>query len=354
MPRNASEQPFVFGGFASPHYTQVPDDFFDLLLSELTPAEFKVCAYIIRRTFGWKKDSDAISLAQMVHGIRRRDGTYVDHGTGLHKETVITAIKGLLRKGVIVRQLNASAERGFEATTYALRLAGDPLSAEATSLVEDTDKGQIDPSSEAPTSLVEEADKGSLPPLSGFPTSPVGDSDPHQNSSQQRAVHQTASQEQTNQQTPARATAPAREPSANGADADTGALHREVDLPLSAERHRSTAMSPRQVWQVVLTELRGTMAPAAFETWVKNAIAVEHREGAFVIAAPNTFAREWLDTRLRKEIEAALSRVLGRSVALRVTVEESGRAPPRQRWQAGSAPPGAVRRRSAGRWGGAG
>ena len=99
----------------------------------MTPAEFKVAAYIVRRTFGWKKDADSISLSQMVNGIRRRDGSYVDRGTGLHKDTVIKAIKGLLAKGVIVRQRNASPERGFEATTYAIRMQGDPLSEEAAS-----------------------------------------------------------------------------------------------------------------------------------------------------------------------------------------------------------------------------
>src|SRR5262245_6393127 len=348
MPRTTSERPFVFGGFASPHYTQVPDDFFDLLLSELTPAEFKVCAYIIRRTFGWKKDADAISLSQMVNGIRRRDGSYVDHGTGLHKETVITAIRGLLRKGVIVRQLNASPERGFEATTYALRLAGDPLSEEATSLVGNGDMGRIDPSSEEPTSPVGDSDRGSRAPLSELPTGPVGDSDPHQNSSQQPAVYQTTPQEQTGQQRAAHATARPRGHGPNGAGDAIGVPERGIARAPLVEGRGAIAMSPRQVWQLVLAELRITMAPAAFETWVKNAIALEQGEDAFVIAAANTFAREWLDTRLRKEIEVALGRVLGRPVALRVSVEEKRRAPPRQRWPASA---GGGRRRSPGLFG---
>src|SRR5262249_10188467 len=78
----------------------------------------------------------------------------------------------------------------------------------------------------------------------------------------------------------------------------------------------------------------GGRPAAGCETWVKNAMALEQGGDGFVIGAANTFAREWLDPRLRKEIEVALGRVLGRPVALRVSVEEKRRAPPRQRWPA--------------------
>ena len=88
---------------------------------------------------------------------------------------------------------------------------------------------------------------------------------------------------------------------------------------------------------MALAELQGTMTPATFETWVKNTVALEDRDGGFVIAAPNTFAQEWLATRFRKQIEAALGRVLGRPVALRVTVEGREPAPTaRRRWKPGS------------------
>ncbi len=64
----ASKQSFRFEGFDSPNGTIVPDDFFDLLAPELSEAELRVCLYIIRRTFGFKKRSDDISLRQMVEG----------------------------------------------------------------------------------------------------------------------------------------------------------------------------------------------------------------------------------------------------------------------------------------------
>ena len=54
-----------FPGFRSPNYTMVPDDLFDDLMAGLSGAELKVLLYIIRRTFGFKKHSDDISLNQI-------------------------------------------------------------------------------------------------------------------------------------------------------------------------------------------------------------------------------------------------------------------------------------------------
>jgi hypothetical protein len=65
-------RPFHFEGFTVPHYTQVPDELFDTLMPHLSGAELKVLLYIIRRTFGFKKQMDSISLSQMVSGIKTR------------------------------------------------------------------------------------------------------------------------------------------------------------------------------------------------------------------------------------------------------------------------------------------
>src|SRR5215217_5744949 len=119
---------FVFTGFDSPNTTQVPDAFFDVVAPQLSEAELRVALYIIRRTFGFKKDSDNISLRQMVEGITTRDGRVLDRGTGLRKSAVANALNGLERKGVILSKRNRSAERGNEPTTYALNIKNHPLS----------------------------------------------------------------------------------------------------------------------------------------------------------------------------------------------------------------------------------
>lgn len=112
--------PYKFGGFQNPNYTIVPDELFDELLALLSGAELKILLYIIRRTFGFKKESDEISLSQICKGISKRDGKVLDQGTGLSQSTAQLAIKGLEEKNIIVATRRVSAERGNEPTTYSL------------------------------------------------------------------------------------------------------------------------------------------------------------------------------------------------------------------------------------------
>jgi hypothetical protein len=93
----ADTVPFHFAGFSSPNSTSVPDDFFDVLAPNLSEAELRVLIYIIRRTFGFKKESDSISLKQMVDGITTRDGRVLNQGTGMSKVGVTKGVKGLGR-----------------------------------------------------------------------------------------------------------------------------------------------------------------------------------------------------------------------------------------------------------------
>jgi hypothetical protein len=123
-----SDQPFRYQGFSRPNYTQVPDDVFDVLLPELTESELKVLLYIIRRTFGFKKDEDTISLKQMVEGIRTRDGRQLDRGAGVSKTSAVRGVNGLVEKGIILAVRNRSTEKGDEPTTYTLHFADAPVS----------------------------------------------------------------------------------------------------------------------------------------------------------------------------------------------------------------------------------
>lgn len=127
MPGRPTNQPrFVYTGFQSPNFTQVPDDLFDVLLPELSDPELRVLLYIIRRTYGFKKESDEISLRQMVDGITTRDGRVLDRGVGVSKASVARALQGLQAKGIVIATRNRSTARGNEPTTYALRFRAAP------------------------------------------------------------------------------------------------------------------------------------------------------------------------------------------------------------------------------------
>jgi hypothetical protein len=123
---------FHYEGFSSPNGTIVPDDLFDVLAPELGEAELRVLLYIIRRTFGFKKSSDAISLSQMVDGIKTRDGRVLDRGAGVAKSAAARAVSGLTGKGIVTASRRRSAERGHEATVYSLRFSETPLSSKRT------------------------------------------------------------------------------------------------------------------------------------------------------------------------------------------------------------------------------
>jgi len=118
----------TFDGFASPNYTQVPDELFDTLMTQLSDCELRVLLYIVRRTFGFKRDTDTIALSQMVSGITTKEGQVLDSGTGLSKSSVARGLKSLRERGVIVATHNKSATRGDQPTTYRLRFKADSTS----------------------------------------------------------------------------------------------------------------------------------------------------------------------------------------------------------------------------------
>ena len=124
------EDPFQFIGFTIPRYTQIPDIVFDELAHILTGAEYKLLMYILRRTFGFKKDSDAISYSQMLDGIIKRDGTRLDHGAGIKSDRTLTkALRRLEELNIIYAKRQESKEKGLETTVYYPNMGGLPPTA---------------------------------------------------------------------------------------------------------------------------------------------------------------------------------------------------------------------------------
>lgn len=145
--------PEPFHGFEGPNYTQVPDALFDELLAFLQGAELKVLLYIVRRTFGFKRDSDTISLSQMQNGITTREGKVLDHGTGLSKPALLKALRSLQDKQIIVAERQRSIERGDQPTVYRLNVRDEtPGKKTLPPLVKKVDQGGGQESSPRPWS----------------------------------------------------------------------------------------------------------------------------------------------------------------------------------------------------------
>jgi phage replication O-like protein O len=112
----------TFPGFPFPNTTQIPNDVFDTLMPSLSGGELKVLLYICRRTFGFQKEYDRISLSQIAHGITTKTGKVLDHGTGLCKRQVINALKALEKKNIIIITRSVD-ETGLNAVnTYSLNI----------------------------------------------------------------------------------------------------------------------------------------------------------------------------------------------------------------------------------------
>jgi hypothetical protein len=88
----------------SPPFTAVPNEFIDWLLADCSGSEIAVYLYMLRRTAGFQKPSDRISVRQFCNGLRStKNGASLDRGTGLSIETVSAALTALESKGMAKR-----------------------------------------------------------------------------------------------------------------------------------------------------------------------------------------------------------------------------------------------------------
>lgn len=90
-----------------PNAFQIPNSVIDELLAKLTCAELKCYLFVVRKTKGWNKESDSISVSQFMEV------------TGLSNRSVITACESLVEMGLLERsggerKLNIYSVKAFE------------------------------------------------------------------------------------------------------------------------------------------------------------------------------------------------------------------------------------------------
>ncbi|WP_233118817.1 replication protein [Aggregatibacter actinomycetemcomitans] len=98
----------------TPNSFQVPNALVDDLMAELGGVELKCYLLVIRKTKGWSKEFDAISLSQFV--------TF----TGAGKTAVINALKNLVDAGLLVRKVGVR-----NTSVYAINLFKNRTSSES-------------------------------------------------------------------------------------------------------------------------------------------------------------------------------------------------------------------------------
>lgn len=113
-----------FPGFRRPTYTQVPDEFFDIAPG-LLERHLKIMLYVMRRTFGFKKSADRISISQFLDGITTRDGRRLDRGCGLSKKPLLEGLKELETAGLLTVVRTTNRHDGHAVNEYELHLRPD-------------------------------------------------------------------------------------------------------------------------------------------------------------------------------------------------------------------------------------
>jgi hypothetical protein len=246
-----------FPGWSSPNFTPVPDELFDSVMADLSGSQLKVLLYIMRRTFGFKKERDAISFRQFRDGIRRRDGTALDRGCGVKSYGQINdALQALEARGYIVSYKDVTQQGDKATTLYRLRFAG-----ESPHLVV----------------LLKSEDGVLLKSEDGPPIPEV------------RVPLKSEGQE-------------------------TVLQHTVLQEPDGTEQERQV------LWQQVLVELAVQMSKPNYETWFRETELISLDDGLAVIAAPNPFTKEWLDTRCKPLIRKTLAGIIHRPVECRIVL----------------------------------
>ena len=156
----ATDNQATFQGFQFPNTTQIPNEVFDTLMPHLSGGELKVLLYICRRTFGFRKDKDSISLTQIAHGITTKAGRVLDQGTGLSKRQVQRALRVLENRKVILVERKVDETGLHEINTYRLNVrGGDILSPPVETPVSGGIETAVSPGVETPASTTKQREQ---------------------------------------------------------------------------------------------------------------------------------------------------------------------------------------------------
>lgn len=106
-----------------PNTTQTPNLYYDKLFALLNEGEGKTLQYAIRRTLGFHKETDRISISQFMHGNGRigKDGKPVEIGTLLSKGNQVKSCKSLVKFGILI-EVSENDKKKNEGKEWRLQL----------------------------------------------------------------------------------------------------------------------------------------------------------------------------------------------------------------------------------------
>ena len=97
-------------------------------------------------------------------------------------------------------------------------------------------------------------------------------------------------------------------------------------------------MKAEQAWQAALGQLQMDMPKASFDTWVGNSEIVSYEDNVFIVGVPNTYARDWLESRLTSKINRLLCGIMNKTVSTKFIVWQAGIEQPSEEMPINEAP----------------
>ncbi len=279
----------AFPGLYPPLYTQTPDVFFDWVAPFLPEIELRVLLYLIRRTLGFKKQGDQITIEQIAGGIITREGVRLDWGAQIGERSVQRALAGLEAKSLIERHKQLDPERGWRPSYIRLRLCD-----------QSGQDWQI-------------RGRQAAQPLAGADTREVSGESP----ATRPARHQPG--------VPAR-TSPPQEPRV------TPDTYKRQSFQ-STDRQETVPPSPYQktgdgdaaqeppLWDAIKQELATILAPAVYKSRVAGTYQLPASGPAIVVRCPDGATSRWLERQLGRSIADIAARLAGAPQPIRFTGE---------------------------------
>ena len=279
-----------------PTTTPLPDEIYDVWAPQLGEAELKVLLYIVRRTLGFRKSADAISLNQFLKGIVTREGRVLDHGCGVKsRANIVRALKGLEAKGLIGAVRVRTALGDSDVTIYALHW-------------------EVDEGSDSPP------EGGIATKLGGgigtaprwFRSDPEVVSEQHQGGI---AAKPTTNSITTNSQQDSYT---------------TGTIPFVLSDPRRSGRNEAADQDPARaaeadsLWRAVLAQVRQTMTAPNYDRWFAPTLGLRLEGNDLTVSVSTETHRHWLDVRLRQRIEDTLRLLRYTDVRVTFTVAIDG------------------------------
>ena len=81
-------------------------------------------------------------------------------------------------------------------------------------------------------------------------------------------------------------------------------------------------MNIEKAWQTVLGQLQMEMPRASFDTWVRGTETLSYEDGCLTIGVRNTYARDWLESRLASTVSRLLIGIMNRTVTVDFVVKQ--------------------------------